>query len=94
MQNVAHSAARHNFAPFRPSVLVILLRKMPPAFSAALFEQIFALRGEGVVHLRRAAATREDAEKRALKSVQLGLPTGTRLNVSARNGDDDRQRKR
>ena len=54
------------------------LRKMPPAFSAALFEQIFALRGEGVVLLRRAATTREDAEKRALKSVRLGLPTGSR----------------
>ena len=76
MQNVAHSAAQHNFAPFRASVLVILLRKMPSAFSAALFEQIFALRREVIVYLRRAAATREDAEKRALKSVPLGLPTG------------------
>ena len=80
MRNVAHSAARHNFAPFRPSVLVILLRKMPPAFSAALFEQIFALWREVVVYLRRAAATREDAEKRALKSAQLGLPTGIHFN--------------
>ena len=50
---------------------------MPVAFSAALFEQIFAVRREVVVYLRRAAATRKDAEKRALKSVQLRLPTGT-----------------
>ena len=37
------------------------LRKMPLAFSGAYSEQIFALRREVVVHLRRAAATRKDA---------------------------------
>ena len=51
---------------------------MPQAFSAALFEQIFALWCEVVVHLRQAAATRKDAENRALKSVQLGKTHGYR----------------
>ena len=58
------------------------LRKMPLAFSAALFEQIFTLWRETVVHLRQAAVAREDAHQARLKVFHWGRLTGTAENFS------------
>ena len=76
MQNVAHSAAQHNFAPFCPSILVILLRKMPQAFSAVLFEQIFAIRREAVVPPTASRRIAGRCRKERAKSVPLGKTHG------------------